>query len=128
VDLPFGYRSSRSADGARVDGVLLRAADTASAMNVLRRAGVTVTADPEGWLAAHREVITDPVARDRLLREIATADRLSNVSSTGFLGGVAAVIVAEHTPHAVQPLVYTAGGLGFATAFVAYILGRRTGR
>ncbi len=67
MDLPFGYRESRSERGALLDGALLRAEDPSSAADRLVLAGARRVHDPAGWLRANRDVVTDPVEREQIL-------------------------------------------------------------
>ncbi|MBO2460185.1 hypothetical protein [Actinomadura violacea] len=64
--LPFGYRASRSAEGGRLDGVLLRAADPGDAADRLVAAGAQRVDDPALWLREHRKRVTDPVRADAI--------------------------------------------------------------
>ncbi|QKG24754.1 SIMPL domain-containing protein [Actinomadura verrucosospora] len=64
--LPFGYRASRSAKGARLDGVFLRAADPGDAADRLVAAGAQRVDDPALWLREHRKRVADPVRADAI--------------------------------------------------------------
>ncbi|WP_241842487.1 hypothetical protein [Pseudofrankia sp. BMG5.36] len=68
TDLPFGYRSTRSEKGARVDGVLLRADNPAALRQSVLTAGGSSLDDPVGWLYEHREVVADVMEQASLAR------------------------------------------------------------
>lgn len=57
VDLPFGYRTSRSEEGAVVDGIQLRAEDAAAAIEKLKAVGCEEVSDPDAWILANRELL-----------------------------------------------------------------------
>jgi hypothetical protein len=66
VDLPFGFFSTRSAEGDLVDGVLLRADDATRAALTLSDYGAERFSDPVAWMAAHRKTVHDPWSRQEL--------------------------------------------------------------
>jgi hypothetical protein len=128
VDLPFGYRSSRSKEGATVDGALLRATDSAAALDRLRRAGAEVTTDPTLWLAEHRALVTDPAQREALVAEDARYARLSTLSNGGFVGGLVALIAADKVAGVLATSLYVLGGVGLLVAAATRLLGRLQAR
>ncbi len=82
------YLASRSAAGAWVDGVALRARDPQGAVAALVRAGAEEVASPTRWLTEHRRTSTDPaqVARvEAADRRAAWAPRLSTALFMLFL-------------------------------------------
>jgi hypothetical protein len=84
--------ASRSAAGAWVDGVALRAEDPARAVATLVRAGVQQVATPTRWLAEQRRTSTDPalVGRARAAERRARAGpALSTALFVAFLATAA---------------------------------------
>lgn len=128
VDLPFGYRSSRSKEGAKVDGALLRAVDPAAALERLREAGAEVTTDPTLWLAEHRTLVTDPAQREALVAQDARFARLSAISNSGFGGGLVALIAADKVGGALATSLYALGGMGLLVAAATRLIGRLQAR
>lgn len=63
----LSWRRSRSEEGVIVDGLLLRATYPELAVRTLGAAGAEVLEDPEDWLAAHRDLETNPEARQRII-------------------------------------------------------------
>jgi hypothetical protein len=55
-------RASRSSDGSWSDGVALRAAEPARAVELLVHAGLAATSDPVGWILARRATTSDSAA------------------------------------------------------------------
>lgn len=97
--LPFTRRQSKSEDGARVDGVLLRMQDNTTALAALVGAGVEQTQQPLTWLIRNRATVNDRRRVDRLLateRKIVWAARLQTV---GFFGVWLTFLTDEGFPH-----------------------------
>ena len=126
VDLPFGWFSTRSAEGARVDGVRLRALDLDDAVQRLARAGVTVVQNPGPWLAALRRVETDPAAIARIDAEEAQEGRWVWWSGAGWTVATLCWLVGAITD---RDLLFIAGavfaGLAWIGPWVASRLLRR---
>lgn len=126
--LPFSRRQSRSAKGAHVDGILLRARDSTQAVRDLRLAGVETTSDPEGWLAVRRSVVSDPAERDEAIARETRAAPFARAARWLGSGSVAAVpaISAEwsHLPSWIVALP----AAGLAAAEIAAWRARRLRR
>lgn len=91
ADVPKrGARGGRPA-GRYVDGLLLRAVDPAVAVETLVAAGAERVADPDAWLAARRELVTDPAERAGL---VAAGARFRRVGRVGAGIGCAGVAIA----------------------------------
>lgn len=101
LDLPFGWKSSRSPEGAFVDGVLLRASHPAEASRRLAEAGATEVHDPAQWMREHRDRIVDPFEVEQVIAEETREVRLANVASAGLFAsliGAALIMRAEQLP------------------------------
>lgn len=101
VDLPFGWTSSRSSQGASVDGVLLRASDSAEASRRLVDAGATEVHDPAQWMREHRDRVMDPLEVEQVIADETRRVRLAWVASGGLfasLVGAALILGAEQLP------------------------------
>ncbi|ADP81190.1 hypothetical protein [Pseudofrankia inefficax] len=81
TDLPFGYRSTRSQIGDHVDGVLLRAYDSAKLSRLLKAAGARPFDDPTSWMHEHRTIVSDATERDTLTRRRRTGRSLQRVAA-----------------------------------------------
>jgi hypothetical protein len=80
--VPWGYRPSRSAEGAWADGIQLRASDPAAAVRAVTAAGGSAPRTPMAWLREERPELWS----DALVAAIrATSHRRRNV---GIAGGV----------------------------------------
>lgn len=75
-DVGFSRRETRSAHGAWVDGVLLRAEDPCAAVETLARNDVEVITAPDAWLLAHRATTSDPMVVATVKQELRRAARL----------------------------------------------------
>ncbi len=125
VDLPFGWRESRSDKGAHLDGVALRVADPGRAIEQLRAAGVRVVDDVDTWLAQHRELETDPATLEELREDMAAGQRAQRWGWL-FVPGALLLGVARFTEDlrfAAPGVVLTA--LGFGAPYVTMRLARR---
>lgn len=124
--LPFGYRASRSATGARLDGVFLRAVDPAGAVARLVMAGARPIDDPVGWLQTHREMIADPVKAAAIVSSTKRAGTLHKVAAALLM--VTLVTARWATNHDgplwLWPLVAITG----ASTVVLWLMARRTAR
>lgn len=101
VELPFGWRESRSPKGANVDGVLVRAVDASDAVSRLVQAGATLADDPSQWLRDHREVVSHPTKRAALsahARRSTWLARCSTVVLFGSLLGAGVLLRNEALP------------------------------
>jgi hypothetical protein len=117
VDLPFGYRESRSKRGAFVDGAFLRAEDPPNAAERLVMAGAERVHNPAQWLRANREVVTDPVEREQVLahgRRSLWFSRVSNGLMLASLIGAAAL----NTRDGITAAVWSLPVLGLAFAWL----------
>jgi hypothetical protein len=121
VDLPVGYRQSRSPAGATLDGVLLRARDPRHAVATLVAAGASLVTDEVSWFADHRAVLTDAADRAEAVatdRKVAATDRGAVLAGWGAFGmAVLGGVVGD----AALPWVLAAAG----TLFVVHVLLRR---
>lgn len=97
VDLPFTRRETRSEEDVRLDAVSVRVASPSQARQVLSRAGVPETADPDRWMVEHREIETDPEIVRELQREMAVEEHASRWSLVAFFGSTALLVAARVT-------------------------------
>ena len=74
-NLTLPFRASRSAAGAWVDGVALRARDPGTASEQLAAGGVERTISPVRWLTDHRETTDRPA---NLLETVEAHERLTS--------------------------------------------------
>lgn len=99
VDIGVTRRQTRSAEGAHVDGVLLRCHEPMAAMAQLRSVGIEETDDADRWLVANRPLITDPTersARIALEERLFPRHRTLGWAATG--GVLGAVVLQDARP------------------------------
>jgi hypothetical protein len=85
--------------GRYVDGLLLRAADPRAAVAQLAAAGAERVTDVDGWLAAHRPLVTDPervAGLAAVQRRFARAGRAGTALASAGLAGAVAGGVTHH--------------------------------
>lgn len=124
--LPFGYRASRSATGARLDGVLLRAVDPADAAARLVMAGARRVDDPIGWLRAHREVVADPAKAAAIASSTKRAGTLGKVAAALML--VTLVTARWATNHDGPRWLWLLVTITGASTVVLWLMARRAAR
>lgn len=117
IDLPFGYRESRSQRGAFIDGALLRAEDPPSAAERLVMVGAERVHDPAEWLRGHRDAVTDPVEREHVLAHGRRSLWLSRASS-GLLFASLLGAGALNTRDGVTAAVWSLPVLGLALGWL----------
>ena len=78
--LPAGFGHIRNRDGL-VDGVTLRVADSARALQTLSEGGAIAVGDPSRFLRQHREVVEDADERAAILHEDRAGTRLRQGST-----------------------------------------------
>lgn len=111
TDLPFGYLESRSANGAQLDGVLLRAVSPCDAAEHLIRAGAQQVTDPADFLRRHRDVVDDPVEREAILQQVRVSVRLARASTVLVYATLLGSAYALSRPDA-DPIVWAIPALG----------------
>lgn len=74
-DFRWGPFETRRQTGPSVDGLLLRAAQPDLAVSLLAGHGIEQVSDPNAWLRAHREMVTNPTQVAQTRRLITSARR-----------------------------------------------------
>jgi hypothetical protein len=82
--LPTGASSKLRSRAGAVDGVILRVADPARAVDELTAGGAIGVGDPAKFLRQHREVVVDPEERSRILHGDKSGNRLRQGSTILF--------------------------------------------
>jgi hypothetical protein len=121
VDLPFGWRSTRTDAGTSIDGALLRTPDPTAASRQLVAAGATGVTDPDQWLREHRERVMDPREAEQIIADDARRMRMARIGSgvlLASLAGAAAILGSEDLPLGLLglPAAGAVTGLGFRRA------------
>ncbi|MFP5308230.1 MAG: hypothetical protein ACLGIR_01460 [Actinomycetes bacterium] len=124
VDLPVGIRASRSAAGATLDGVLLRAVDPEAAVASLVAGGAERVTEAGGvaWLAARRQLRTDPAEVAALEEAVAALEgrgRIAAVTLWVGLGLWAATAVLDTLLDGRAPGGALGAGLALGLVLVA---------
>ena len=125
IEMPWGYRSSRSERGDHADGITLRAVDSVTASEMLARAGATRATKPLTWLATRRPELVDPVANAPVARKLRWARRLRWVGFSLYLGAAPMAFFADRLAGWVFVLLGGLVGLGFVLLFLASRVQRR---
>jgi hypothetical protein len=136
--LPLPRKEVNAPSGLWVDGVALQARRPTEAVAALASAGVEEVVDPETWMAARREVLTDPAKqaeRRRAAEDTKDAEAayqaLDPAPLRGALFGLAGLAVGAVTWAALAVLfeiqsLLVAVGAGLLIGWLAAIGARRT--
>jgi hypothetical protein len=123
IELPFGFFQSRSAEGAHVDGALLRPVAAAEAASALVAAGATRLVAPEEWLRRNRPTLQDPLRTAQLLAQSRRRERLARASNLLCWISVVLAIFAVDDDGSLWPAAVLLAALG--GAFTLRVLSRR---